>query len=549
MEETNELHYDSSNELIEQRKRKLRELRDLGAAPYDDNFVAGNYAGELVSAYGDFEESRLTASPVECSVAGRLVAFRGFGKAAFAHVQDSSDKRIQIYFSKEILGAHYLLTKKLDVGDIIGVWGKLFKTRTGELTIEVTGFKVLSKSLRPLPEKWHGLKDVEVRYRQRYVDLIVNPEVRKTFALRSRITKAIRDFLENRGYIEVETPMMHPIPGGAAAKPFKTFHNALNLELFLRIAPELYLKRLLVGGYDRVFEINRNFRNEGISTKHNPEFTMLEFYTAYRDYNFLMDFTEELICYVANQSIGTLKFEYGGQAIDLTPPWKRITFFGALKEAGVPDDIVGDGAKLVKWAQDNKIDVTQSATYSKVLDEIFKEKIEPGFIQPTFVVDYPVELSPLAKRKKATGAGAGAGANSDVNAPELVDRFELFITSREIANAFSELNDPIDQKERFLAQLQDKERGDEEAHAMDEDFVRALEYGMPPAAGEGIGIDRLVMLLTNSQSIRDVILFPQLKPEQQKPEQLKQEQQKPELQKPQSQQKQQKPESQKPELH
>lgn len=550
MEDTNELPGDASNELIEQRKRKLRELRDLGAAPYDDNFVAGNYASDLVDAYGDLDEDRLAASPVECSVAGRLVAFRGFGKAAFAHVQDSSDKRIQIYFSKEILGAHYLLTKKLDVGDIIGVAGKLFKTRTGELTIEVTGFKVLSKSLRPLPEKWHGLKDVEVRYRQRYVDLIVNPEVRKTFALRSKITKAIRDFLESRGYIEVETPMMHPIPGGAAAKPFKTFHNALNLELFLRIAPELYLKRLLVGGYDKVFEINRNFRNEGISTRHNPEFTMLEFYTAYRDYNFLMDFTEELICYVANQSIGTLKFEYGGQAIDLTPPWKRVTFFGAIKEAGVPDEIVRDGAKLIEWARDNKIDVAPSATYSKVLDEIFKEKIEPGFIQPTFVVDYPVELSPLAKRKKATGDDAGtnanadtdAGANADVNAPELVDRFELFITSREIANAFSELNDPIDQKERFVAQLQDKEKGDEEAHAMDEDFVRALEYGMPPAAGEGIGIDRLVMLLTNSQSIRDVILFPQLKPEQIKPDLLKQEQQKPELQ-----QKQRKPESQKPE--
>jgi lysyl-tRNA synthetase class 2 len=344
------------------------------------------------------------------------------------------------------------------------------------------------------------LKDIETRYRQRYVDLIVNPEVKQAFVKRSIIIKAIRDFLESKGFIEVETPMMQPIPGGATARPFKTHHNALDADLYLRIAPELYLKRLLVGGYERVYELNRNFRNEGISTKHNPEFTMLEFYIAYRDYNFLMSLTEELIANIAEKTLGTLKVPYGDDIIDLTPPWPRITMLEALMRKGVPAEILDDSEKAGAWAKENKIMIEKGASLGKILDEIFKEKVEPELIQPTFIIDHPVELSPLAKRK--------------ADNPALVERFELFVTSREIANAFSELNDPMDQRERFLKQVEAKAGGDEEAHSMDEDFVRALEYGMPPAAGEGIGIDRLVMLLTNSQSIRDVILFPQLKPEQ-----------------------------------
>ncbi len=332
--------------------------------------------------------------------------------------------------------------------------------------------------------------------------MIVNPTVKKTFAMRSRILKGFRDFLEERGFIEVETPMMHPIAGGAAAKPFKTFHNALETELYLRIAPELYLKRLLVGGYDKIFEINKNFRNEGISTRHNPEFTMLEFYIAYKNYEFLMDFTEEMVCDVAIKSIGTLQFKYGKLNIDLTPPWKRLTFFGALQEKGLPEAIARDPGKSVEWARQNGIDIPKDLPEGKLIfDELFSELVEPGLIQPTFITDYPVEISPLAKRKKDN--------------PALVDRFELFVVGRELANAFSELNDPIDQRGRFQAQSEAKVLGDEEAHSMDEDFLRALEFGMPPAAGEGIGIDRLVMLLTDSHSIRDVILFPQLKPEQQ----------------------------------
>jgi len=331
------------------------------------------------------------------------------------------------------------------------------------------------------------------------VDLIVNPEVKETFKKRSTIIKAVRDFLETKGFIEVETPMMHQIPGGAAARPFKTHHNALDIELYLRIAPELYLKRLLVGGYEKVYELNKNFRNEGISTKHNPEFSMLEFYIAYKDYNYLMSLTEELISYAAEKTLGTLKVSFGDEDIDFTPPWDRMPFLDSLTQKGVPADIMNDIDKAAAWAKANKIGIDKGASLGKVLDEIFKEKVEPYLIQPTFIIDYPVELSPLAKRKK--------------DSPGLVERFELFVSGREIANAFSELNDPMDQRERFQRQVEAKEKGDEETMWMDEDFIRALEHGMPPAAGEGIGIDRLVMLLTNSQSIRDVILFPQLKPE------------------------------------
>jgi lysyl-tRNA synthetase class 2 len=487
------------NELIEQRIRKIEELRQSGIEPFGGAFYAEDHASDLQSRFADVAKEALESDPVSCSLAGRIVSMRDFGKAAFAHLQDYTGK-MQVYFKKDKLGDKYLLIKKIDIGDIVGLKGRLFRTRTNELTVEAEDVFLLTKSLRPLPEKWHGLKDIETRYRQRYVDLIVNPEVKQTFIKKGVIIKAIRDFLESKGFIEVDTPMMHPIPGGATARPFKTHHNALGVDLYLRIAPELYLKRLLVGGYERVYELNRNFRNEGISTRHNPEFSMLEFYIAYRDYNFLMSFTEELITHVSEKALGTLKLSYGDEVIDLSPPWPRVAMLDALARQDVPEDIFGDREKAFAWAKANGIQVEAGAGAGKILDEIFKEKVEPGLVQPTFIIDYPVDLSPLAKRKHDN--------------PALVERFELFIASREIANAFSELNDPMDQRQRFQAQVAAKAQGDEEAHWMDEDFVRALEYGMPPAAGEGIGIDRLVMLLTNSQSIRDVILFPQLKPEQ-----------------------------------
>jgi lysyl-tRNA synthetase, class II len=491
---------EESNELIRQRIKKAEELREMGVEPYGGAFYAADHAAELSGKYGGTSKEELEAASVRCSLAGRIITFRDFGKAAFAHLQDSTG-RIQIYLKRDVLGEKHKLLKKLDIGDIVGLEGRLFRTRTDELTVEVESFVLLTKAIRPLPEKWHGLKDVETRYRQRYVDLIVNPEVRQKFAKRSVIIKGVRDFLESRGFIEVETPMMHQIPGGATARPFETHHNALDIDLYLRIAPELYLKRLLVGGYERVYELNKNFRNEGISTRHNPEFSMLEFYIAFRDYNFLMSFTEELITTVAMKAAGTLMIPYGEEVIDLTPPWPRVPILEALGKNGVPSEVFGDPEKAKSWCRANHIDIPDGSSMGKILDEIFKEKVEPGLIQPTFITDYPVELSPLAKRKPDN--------------PALVERFELFMSSREIANAFSELNDPFDQKERFLEQVKAKQAGDEEAHWMDEDFIRALEFGMPPAAGEGIGIDRLVMLLTNSQSIRDVILFPQLKPEQQ----------------------------------
>lgn len=487
------------NELILQRRRKLQELKELGIDPYGSAYDKTHDCSALHNLYDEYPPEKLEEEKPSCSVAGRIIAWRSFGKAIFSHIQDSTG-RIQVYFKKDVLQERFKLLKKFDIGDIIGVRGELFKTKTGELTVLVSDFTFLTKSLRPLPEKWHGLKDVELRYRQRYVDLIVNPQVREIFILRSRTIKFIRDFLEREGFLEVETPMMHPIPGGAAARPFKTHHNALGIDLYLRIAPELYLKRLLVGGFERVFELNKNFRNEGISTKHNPEFTMLEFYIAYKDYNYLMDFTERMITELLKHTHGTLRIPYGEHTLDFTPPWKRVSFFQALKAHGVPEEIFTDYEKAKAWAKKEGIDVEGAKDLGKVLDEIFKEKVEPELIQPTFVVDYPVELSPLAKRKKDN--------------PSLVERFELFVACREMANAFTELNDPEDQRQRFLEQLKAREAGDEEAHWMDEDFIRALEYGMPPAAGEGIGIDRLIMILANVHSIREVILFPQLRPEQ-----------------------------------
>jgi lysyl-tRNA synthetase class 2 len=499
---------DESNELIQERIKKLNRLRDSGIEPYGGSFAVKDKAAEISNKFVDLSKEELEAKKEECTIAGRIISFRNFGKTAFAHVQDGSGK-IQIYFSKHVITGSQDIFKNLDIGDIIGVSGQLFRTKTNELTIQVGELSMLCKSLRPLPEKWHGLRDIETRCRQRYVDLIVNPHVKDLFSKRSRLIKTIRNFFDDRGFIEVETPMMHQIPGGATARPFKTHHNALGLDLYLRIAPELYLKKLLVGGYERVYEINKKFRNEGISSKHNPEFTMLEFYICYVDYNYLMDFTEEMITYLCKEINGDLRVLFGesseensGEVIDFTPPWPRLSMMDAMKKDGVDPIVFKDIGKAKEFAHDSKIDIDNNASQGKILDEIFKKKVESGLVQPTFITNYPVELSPLAKRKK--------------DASEFVERFELFIGGREIANAFSELNDPDDQRGRLLEQVEAREQGDEEANFMDEDFIRALEYGMPPAAGEGIGIDRLLMLLTNTASIRDVILFPQLKPEQMK---------------------------------
>ncbi len=487
------------NELIQQRFKTLAEISAAGTKPYAGKFNVTANAQGLLDQYGTRSKEDLERERVEATVAGRIVAMRSFGKACFCHIQDGSG-RIQLYFQKNTLGEEqYALFKKIDIGDFIGVHGFLFRTKTNELTVDADMFTLLSKSLRPLPEKWHGLTDVELRYRQRYVDLIVNPDVKKVFVLRTRIVQAIRQFLNSRGYLEVETPMMQSIPGGATAKPFRTHHNALDMDLYLRIAPELYLKRLLVGGFERVYEINRNFRNEGISTRHNPEFTMLEFYTAYADYRDLIIVTEEMISTVAREVLGTLDVSYEGHAINLSPPWKKVSYVGTLREAGVPEDVLIDASKAREFAIKSGAHLKGGEPLGKILNEIFEALVEPTLIQPTFVTDYPTDISPLSKRR-------------DDN-PAFVERFELFVAGRELANAFSELNDPLDQKDRFMNQVAERDAGDEEAHQMDEDFIRALEYGMPPAAGEGIGIDRLVMLLTGSSSIRDVILFPQMKKE------------------------------------
>jgi lysyl-tRNA synthetase class 2 len=487
------------NELIQQRFKKLAEISEMGHKPFAGRFAVSTSSQALQDAYGQSTKEELEQNKVEVTIAGRIVGMRSFGKAGFGHVQDGSG-RIQVYFQKNTLGDdQYALFKKLDIGDFIGVKGFLFRTKTNELTIDMEEFTLLSKSLRPLPEKWHGLTDVELRYRQRYVDLIVNPEVKNVFLLRTKIVQAIRGFLNTRGYIEVETPMMQSVPGGATARPFKTHHNALDMDLFLRIAPELYLKRLLVGGFEKVYEINRNFRNEGISTRHNPEFTMLEFYTAYADYRDLITMTEQLISSVAMEVLGTTTVDYEGHRIDLTPPWKQITYRDSLRDAGVPEEVLADVVLAREYAKKLGANLTGAEPLGKVLNEVFEALVEPKLIQPTFIIDYPTDISPLSKKLDGN--------------PEYVERFELFVVGRELANAFSELNDPVDQKERFLKQVSEGEAGDEEAHKMDEDFIRALEYGMPPAAGEGIGIDRLVMLLTGSSSIRDVILFPQMKKE------------------------------------
>jgi lysyl-tRNA synthetase, class II len=491
---------DELNDQRLQRIKKLDTLRALGIQPHGSRFEIKDRAGQLVRLHGEKTKDTLEQEKIPCTLAGRIVGLRRFGKAAFAVLQDGAD-RIQVYLKKDLLSEQsYKVCEELDLGDWIGVQGFLFRTKTNELTVEVHQLTFLSKALRPLPEKWHGLTDVETRYRQRYVDLIANPDVHQIFVTRSRIIAAIRAFLLERGFLEVETPMMHPIPGGATARPFITHHNALAADLYLRVAPELYLKRLIVGGFPRVFEINRNFRNEGISTIHNPEFTMLEFYQAYADYHDLIALTEEMLSRLAQQILGTTTFDYQGQEIRFERPWRRWSYMQAVLEVNHLDPVVlRDRDAALNAARQLKVDVDGKAGHVAILTAIFEETVEPQLIQPTFITDFPTEISPLAKRKESD--------------PMLTDRFELYIAGREIANAFSELNDPLDQRERFEAQVAQREAGDEEAHYLDEDFLRALEYGMPPTAGEGIGIDRLIMLLTNQASIRDVILFPQLRPE------------------------------------
>ncbi len=488
------------NQIIAERRAKLAAIREQGVA-FPNDFERRDYAGKLAAAHGDKTKEALEAEAIEVQLAGRMMLKRVMGKASFAALQDMSG-RIQVYVSNDLTGTEsHDAFKRWDLGDFIGVTGTLFKTNKGELTIQAKSIRLLSKALRPLPEKFHGLADQEQKYRQRYLDLITSESTRETFARRSKIIHAIRGFMIERDFLEVETPMMHPIPGGAAAKPFATYHNALDMEMFLRIAPELYLKRLVVGGFEKVFEINRNFRNEGLSTRHNPEFTMMEFYEAYREYRYLMDFTEELIRHTAVAVTGSTTVAYQGQAIELGKPFDRLTIVDAIRKYNPQytveqlndrDWLVGQFTSMhAKYRPHDGLGGLQLS--------FFEETTEALLIQPTFIIDYPAEVSPLARR-------------SDLH-PEITERFELFITGREMANGFSELNDAEDQAARFMDQVQQKEAGDEEAMHYDADYIRALEHGLPPTGGCGIGIDRLVMLLTDSPSIRDVILFPQMRRE------------------------------------
>lgn len=491
---------DQTSNLIKQRRDKAKLLEENGVKLFSNDFKTPIPIADILPRGEELSAESFEENGNIYRVAGRIMSMRKFGKAAFFHIQDETG-RLQIYAKRDLLGdEEYANFKKWDVGDIVGAHGRLFKTKTGELSIEASKIQMITKSMRPLPEKFHGLTDVETRYRQRYVDLIVNPEVRETFRKRVEVIRLMREFLTNRGYLEVETPMMQPVPGGATAKPFKTHHKALGIDLYLRIAPELYLKRLLVGGFEKVFEINRNFRNEGLSTRHNPEFTMLEFYQAYVTYHDLMNLTEEMISWLADELTGSMELTYQGQHVDLSPPWKRYTMDEALIEVGgVDKEILRDDAAVMRLASEKGIELQPGAGPGKAKTELFELLVEEKLVNPTFVTSYPTEVSPLARRNEQD--------------PSVTDRFELFITGREIANAFSELNDPADQFKRFEKQI--TERGDdEEVHPeLDYDYIRSLEYGMPPAAGEGIGVDRLVMLLTDSPSIRDVILFPHLKPE------------------------------------
>jgi lysyl-tRNA synthetase class 2 len=492
---------EKTSSVIEDRQKKVDQLKAMGVQLYPAGYDYDITASEAVERFAGFDHDALEDKKGTYSMAGRIMAIRNFGKASFMHIKDNTG-RIQAYVRKDRIGDDlFKIFKLMDIGDFIGLKGSFFKTRTDELTLLAEDIVLLSKSKRPLPEKWHGLTDVETRYRQRYLDLMVNDDVRDVFVLRSQIIQCFRAFFIEKGFLEVETPMMQPIPGGATARPFKTHHNALDMDLYLRIAPELYLKRLVVGGLERVFEINRNFRNEGISVQHNPEFTMLEFYMAYATYKDLMVLTEELFVSILQKILGSNECEYQGQSIDFTPPWLRITLFDALRDvAAVPEEVLTEPVQAIRFAESHDIPLSQKDRHGKVLAKIFDQLVEPKLINPTFVVGYPIDISPLSRRNDQD--------------PSITDRFELFIAGKEIANAFTELNDPDDQKERFLQQVALRESGDEEAQFMDEDYVTALEYGLPPTAGEGIGIDRVVMLLTNSPSIRDVIFFPQMRTKQ-----------------------------------
>lgn len=481
------------NEILKVRRLKLLELQEKDMDPFKIVKYGVTHSTQyIVENFGIMEGKTV-------SVAGRLMSKRGMGKASFSDVRDR-DGRIQLYVRVDEVGPEsYEEFKKYDIGDIVGVKGEVFKTHKGEISIKVKEITLLAKSLQPLPEKWHGLKDMDLRYRQRYVDLIVNPEVRQTFIIRSKIIKAVRKFLDDRGFLEVDTPLLNTIPGGAAAKPFITHHNTLDIDLYLRVAPELYLKRLIVGGLEKVYEMGRMFRNEGMSIKHNPEFTMMEVYEAYTDYTGMMELAESLVSTVAQEVLGKMKITYQGLEIDLTPPWTRMTMVEAVKKyMGIDFDQISGDEEARRIAKEKKVHIEANITKGEVLSLMFEEFVEEHLVQPTFIYDYPVEVSPLTKRKP--------------DRPELTERFEIFITSREMGNAYSELNDPLDQRERFIGQMKKREAGDEEANMIDEDFLNALEYGMPPTGGLGIGIDRLIMLLTDSYSIRDVLLFPTMKP-------------------------------------
>ncbi|MGK0701567.1 lysine--tRNA ligase [Priestia aryabhattai] len=492
------MNHEELNDQLLVRREKMNNLREQGMDPFGKRFERTHTSQEIVNAYEELTKEALEENEVSVLLAGRIMTKRGKGKAGFAHVQDLTGQ-IQLYVRKDAVGdEQYEIFKTVDIGDHVGVQGVLFKTKVGELSIKVKEFTLLSKALRPLPDKYHGLKDIEQRYRQRYLDLITNPESKQTFILRSRIIQSMRRYLDNNGYLEVETPMMHSIAGGASARPFVTHHNALDMELYMRIAIELHLKRLIVGGLEKVYEIGRVFRNEGVSTRHNPEFTMIELYEAYADYKDIMALTENLIAHIAKEVLGTTKIQYGEHEVDLTPEWTRLHMVDAIKQyTGVDfwkETSVEEARALAK---EHNVEITEHMLYGHIVNEFFEQKVEEQLIQPTFIYGHPVEISPLAKKNE--------------DDPRFTDRFELFIVAREHANAFTELNDPIDQRERFEAQLKEKEQGNDEAHEMDDDFIEALEYGMPPTGGLGIGIDRLVMLLTNAPSIRDVLLFPQMR--------------------------------------
>lgn len=491
------------NTLMQRRHEELNELLEKGIQPFAYNYDVNNYSQDIKNSFEQFENK-------DVRLAGRIMTLRRMGKASFAHIQDKEGK-IQIYLKRDEIGEYYDTFKLLDIGDIIGVEGFVFKTKTGEISVHCKSFQLLTKSLRPMPiakeivdengnkTVFDQFADKELRYRQRYVDLMVNPDVKQIFYLRSRIITEMRKILDNSGYVEVETPILQPLYGGAAARPFVTHHNALDVDLYLRIADELYLKRLIVGGFDGVYEISKDFRNEGMDKTHNPEFTMMELYVSYKDYFWMMRFVEEMIAEICKNVFGILEFEIEGEKINFTSPWKRISMVDELKNSTGIDVLTASSDNLIRELKKRNVEIVGGESKGKLIDILFEVTIQPKLIQPTFVMDYPVELSPLAKKHREHDG--------------LVERFEGFVLGREICNAFSELNDPIDQKNRFESQSKMREEGDEEAHQIDEDFVRALEYGMPPTAGLGMGIDRLVMLLTSQPSIRDVILFPQMKPQ------------------------------------